>query len=88
PLLAQGKPEVSGVTGMYDYEGELVGAAVGLDFPAPIRLKGAFPVVVIPEYQDVEAIEVIPQDIDESVSTIVVLVHFREERALGLSGWY
>jgi hypothetical protein len=87
PLLAQGKPEVGGVTGVYDNEGELVGAVVGLDFPAPIALKGTFPVVVIPEYEDIEAMEVIPQDVDESVSTVVVLVDFREGKALGLFGW-
>ena len=85
PLLAQGKPDVSGVKGTYDNEGELVGALVGFDFPSPITLKGTFPVVVIPEYED--AIEVLTQDIDESVSSLVILVDFQEGKALGLYGW-
>ncbi len=85
PLLAQGKPEVSGVSPVHDQEGELVGALVLLEFATPITLEGTFPVAVKPPYKPIDFVTVEVQRIDEPhVEGIMVLVLFEEDKAIGL----
>ncbi|MDW8059124.1 MAG: hypothetical protein RMK01_03525 [Thermomicrobium sp.] len=86
-LLAAAKPSVmEHLPGAYDRRGDLIGGIVGLQFPEPIDASGTFPFVEKPEYGSWEEAQIVDRTLHQKVTLIVVVVSFREDRALGI--WY
>jgi len=87
PLLAHAKPSVMDhLPGIHDRGGDLIGAVVGLEFAEPLEVAGTFPFVEKPEHSDWGDARIVDQKIEQKVSRIIVVVSFRDGRALGL--WY
>jgi hypothetical protein len=87
PLLTRAEPSVmEHLPGIHDRQGDLIGAVVGLQFSEPLAVSGTFPVVVKDERADWDDAEIPEQTIEQKVSLVVVVVSFRDDRALGL--WY
>ena len=87
PHLTRAEPSVmEHLPGIHDRQGDLIGAVVGLQFSEPLAVSGTFPVVVKDERADWDDAEIREQTIEQKVSLVVVVVSFRDDRALGL--WY